>query len=524
MAEELNVLIKHPDYTKRSSQWEIMRDIIEGGDRIKEKGAKYLPPFSSSHDHLDNYEMRRYESYKARADFTNYTAQILDCLHGMVENRPAKVDCPKELYAKGIIGNIDYQGNSADQFWSDCLYDVLITGFGGILADFPKVSPDISVAQAERMNIRPYLTYYRAESIINWRYMSVNGIKKLVLVVLEENVDENDNIFAHELKKRYRVLRFDAEGHCIQEVYSIAEDDKKNRKEILISSDRITAGGEPVDYIPFIMLPYNSPVKPLLYDIALINIGHYQKSADYVNGVHLTTIPTGWTTGHTSIDEKGKPKEDIVLGGDTFIQLPEPDAKIGNLSFSGEGLVHCEQALQRAENQIITLGSHIISAEKNTAENKDAISIHRQGEDAKLATYARYMSKKFTDALKILCRWTGLDDSEVNVELNTDFSSLAFDANAINSIANIFSQGKLPLRSLYYMLMQSGYLEPDMTYDGFVYLLDLEATELSPVEVEEAYRQYRRDGKKVKYEKKDWYSPQMLYEKTTGSDPENKTV
>lgn len=516
------VRTRHPEYLKRCSQWEIMRDCYEGSDAIKGKGTKYLP-MTQRGERPDAYDRHIYEAFKMRADYTNYVAQIHDVLHGMIENRPAKVDVPNKLLEKGFIKNIDLQGNSLDQFISDCVSDCLITGWGGILADIPKVDKKISMSMAENLGIRPYLTYYKAESVINWKYKRVGGIKKLSMVILEEDV-EDDDIFAHNLSKQWRVLRLDNLGRAIQEIYKPAEKENGDAKgDVKVSSSVILVNGEPIDYIPFITLPFAEPVKPILYDIALLNIGHYQKTADLNSANHKTTLPMAWFTGHTpEVDKNTGEPVPVTFGQDIVVQLPEPDAKVGILEFSGNGIEHNEASLTRVESQMFVLCSHIISQDKKTAENQNAISIHRQGEDAKIATYARYISKRFTDAMRIICQWEQLDDSDVNIELNTDYSSMAFDANAVNSIANIFSQGKLPLRSLYYMLQQGGYLEPDMNYEAFVYLLDLEASSLSPTEVDEAYLKYKKTGKKLELPKRDWYSPESLY--SSVSETKDKEV
>lgn len=499
---------RHPDYQKRVLQWKLMRDVIEGDDAIKKAGESYLPRPSTAHHKYDLYEDMQYESFKNRAIFTNYTAQIKDCLHGMIENRPAKIDAPLNMKGDNFLNNVDYQGNGADQFFSNCLEDVLITGFGGVLADLPNVDPNMSKLEAEKQNIHPYLSYYNAESIINWKYDNVKGIKTLILVVLKEDVDDTSNIFLHQKKERFRVLSLQ-NNICTVSVYSKEKNEKGEMFFVKVSEKPLLVNNSTINYIPFVMLPFNEPVKPILYDIAKLNIHHYQVSADYQNGAHLTSRPTGYFTGHEpEVDKKTGEVIPVYIGTDVFWQLPEPDAKVGVCSFSGEGIEHLEHALNRDEAQIITLASHIIASEKKTAENKDAINIRRAGEDAKLATYAKYMSYRFTQALQIVSQWLGNKDETVSVMLNNDFSNLSFDANAVNSIANIFSQGKLPLRCLYYLLQSSGYLEPDMSYEDFIYLLDLESASLSPTEVEEAYKVYKKNGNKRAVVQKDWYSPE----------------
>lgn len=506
--DNYGVQTQHPEYTKRSRQWELMRDVIEGDDAIKEAGEKYLPRPSTAHECFDKYEVMQYEAFKNRSIFTNYTAQIKDCLHGMIESRPAKIEVPQNMKGGFFLDNVDYQGNSADQFFSDSLDDVLTTGFGGILVDLPAVNPNMSKAEAEKRKIRPYLSYYKAESIINWKFKVINGIKKLSLVVLKEDVDKAEDPFSHVTEKQFRVLSLDKDGLYTIQIYSYQKNDMGEEK---IEPGKVlpfTINGERIDFIPFVMLPFTEPVKPILYDIAKLNIHHYQVTADYQNGAHLTSRPTGYFTGHEpEVDQKTKEPIPVYVGTDVFWQLPEKDAKVGVCSFSGEGIEHLEHALSRDESQIIMLASHIIAAEKKTAENKDAMKIRKSGEDAKLATYAKYMSYRFTQVLQVVSQWLGNSDEEVSVQLNNDFSALSFDANAVNSIANIFSQGKLPLRCLYYLLQSSGYLEPDMSYEDFVYLLDLESAKLSPTEVDEAYKIYKQNGQKKDIPQKDWYSP-----------------
>lgn len=101
----------------------------------------------------------------------------------------------------------------------------------------------------------------------------------------------------------------------------------------------------------------------MFYDLAMCNIGHYQKTADYENGVHLTTIPTLWVTGHEDRNNDGD-KEVIHLGWDAALIFPEAEAKVGNLSFSGVGLVHSETAITQSLADMAILGSRLLASER----------------------------------------------------------------------------------------------------------------------------------------------------------------
>ena len=78
-----------------------------------------------------------------------------------------------------------------------------------------------SQAQAEAMNLRPYAWIYKAESIINWDTITVNGISTLSLVVLEEHYTApTDDEFTKEDKIRYRVLDL-FEGVYRQRIFEV---------------------------------------------------------------------------------------------------------------------------------------------------------------------------------------------------------------------------------------------------------------------------------------------------------------
>lgn len=472
----------HPLYVTRSKQWKIIRDCVEGEDAIKSAKEAYLPKNVGWSD-------EQYAAYITRARWNNYTAQNLDGMHGLIFRRnPIITTKDSQLKRSGILDNIDRKGTDINQFISDVTYDVMQTSFGGVLVDLPSAEGVMTVSEAEKLGIRPYLRYYPAESIINWGYQVINGIEQLAFVVLREMVDGiSDDEFGHTPEVQYRVL--DARGgYYRQRIFRVTSyDEKKKEKQFTEEVKNVVVNGEHLTEIPFITLPGSVPEKPMFYDLARCNIGHYQKSADYENGVHLTTIPTGYVTGHTrERDPDTGQLEDIHLGWDSFLIFKEEQAKVGNLSFSGEGLVHSEKAIEQALSDMAVLGSRLLVTEKGTSESADSAKIHRAGENARLATFAKNMSDKLTQALKMLCEWKGFDDN-IKVDLCTDYDTLTFDPNAINAIANLSEAGKMPLPAIFYNLKNGEYLPADMTLKGFATLLQMDSLGYTPLEIAQAY-------------------------------------
>lgn len=472
----------HPLYEKRSSQWRIIRDCVEGEDAIKRAGEAYLPKASGS-------TPEQYLAYQKRARWNNYLSQNLDGLHGLIFRRdPVVTDKDDSILQSGILNNIDRKGTSLYQFASDTTYDVMQTSFGGYLVDMPAADGPMTLEDAEKMGMKPYLRYYPAESIINWGYSVCGGVERLVYVVLQEEIENPEDEFSHTPLIQYRVLDL-RDGIYVQRIFSrVPSEDKKGFK--YMESDKplpVVINGEYLNYIPFIMLPCEKPEKPMFYDLACCNIGHYQKSADYENGVHLTTIPTGYVTGHRQREYEDGSREIVHLGRDSFLMFEEPEARVGTLVFSGEGLTHSETALERSLADMAILGSRLLVSEKGN-ESADSAKIHRAGENARLATFAKNMSEKLTQAVKIMAEWMGID-TKVKVELCTDYDTMQVDANVMNAIANLNEKGNMPLPALYKNLKDGEFIPPEMTLDIFATMITLPTLGYNPIEQAKIYKQ-----------------------------------
>ena len=467
---------KHPLYQKRVGQWEIMRDCYEGEDAIKGKGEKYLPRATGSTPY-------QYEAYKTRARWVNYVGRTLNGLHGLMFRRNPVLSCPEEFRKSGIVENADRRGRSLNQFVADSVHDMMITSFGGFLADLPAAESGISVLEAERRQLRPYMRYYAAESIINWRTDIVDSIEKLTMVVLREEFELPDvDEFAHEKGVRYRVLEL-KDGIYRQRIITKVGDLTDERIVPVV----VRGGG--IDYIPFSFAPSDKPDRPMLMDLAWCNIGHYQKSADYENGVHLTTIPTGYVTGHgQDTDEATGEREILNLGGDSFLMFPEAEAKVGTLVYAGEGLTHSEKALEMAMSEMAVLGSRLVSPDKNVSETADAAKIHRAGENALLATFAKNVSDCVTRALSWISEWMGIEGT-LRYDLTTDYDTLSFDANALNALANL--DYKMPLPYLYGNLADGEYMPSDSSLEEYVVLTQMEKNGADPLDIYRAYKAMR---------------------------------
>ena len=130
-----------------------------------------------------------------------------------------------------------------------------------------------------------------------------------------------------------------------------------------------------------------------------------------------------------------------------------------------------------------------IAPDKKTSETAESAYVHRSGENARLATFARNVSEKLSQIVQMYAKWCGYE-TPVEIHLNYDYETMALDPNIINSIANISGQGKFPLYCVFYILKQQELIDPDMNYDDFIFLIDQES--LAGNSAQEIYEAFKK--------------------------------
>ena len=453
-------------YTKHSDNWKKVRDVLVGEQAIREGGTRYLPRPAG----MDDSE---WKCYLERAHFFGATGRTADGLHGAIfQKKPVlSEDAPEKL--KELLADIDRSGRTLDQFASDCVWDALPTNWGGILVDYPSVDDTIDRGTAERLGLRAYAAWYSAESIINWRFETRGNQQVLTFLVLHEPYSRQlaGNEFETENKNRYRVLNFDENGNYQVRIYDYASEGGLTAP-VATAFPKIK--NENLKFIPFFTFPGKEPDKSMLLDLANENIGHYQKTADYENGLHLTGIPTPYASCRAPINEKGETIT-VEMGGNRFLWLGDPAATAAYLEFTGQGLSTLEKAIQNCEERMAILGARIISAEKKGVESADAARIHRAGENSVLASFALNASDVLTKVIRLLAQWEDIPGcEEVTYRLNSEYDTAQMEAQLFSAIVQARLSREMPKSVYFWNLQKSGNIPDDMTLEKWDEELALE--------------------------------------------------
>ena len=383
---------QHKLYIKNKDQWKLVRDCVAGSEAIKTArqseasdqgglhnalGSQYLPvpnPNDNSQDNID-----RYDAYKKRACFVNFTGYTKDGLLGMIARKPTEIELhPSINYAEL---NANGEGLSMQGMVQSIVSELMETGRDGLLVEFPVSSGG---SRDQTKGLQAVIKEYPAESIINWRQTIVDSVKITTMVALAEEVEKiSSDGFGVEDVTYTRVLMLNENGDYIQRLYN--EDD-----DLLVNAD-----GESDIYITksdgsswkeilfeFTGSENNSPKpdKSPLYDVAVVGIAHYRNSADFEESSFMVGQPTPVFTGLTQSWVSEILKDGIQLGSRTGVLLPVDAAA---MLLQADPNTMPAAGMDRKEAELIKIGAKIIS-DQGGVETAEAAKIKFAGQNSKL--------------------------------------------------------------------------------------------------------------------------------------------
>jgi hypothetical protein len=437
---------QHPQYTKYSPVWRMLRDTIEGHRVVNDAGQTYLPA-------LNGQTLEEYRAYLRRAVFFNAVGRVSEALSGMVfRKNPALTADVLGDFVDDITGS----GQPLNSFAQEVFGEVVDLGRCGVMVDYASGTGEpVTLTQAAQMGLRPYMALYKAEDIINWRVDVNNGGDMLTLVVLRERREDNSDPFTTKHVEQYRVLRL-VEGVYTQELWL-----KTKQGFALAETYRPLMNGQAMNYIPFRFFGGTDGtcgvVPPLLEDLAYLNLAHYRNTADLEHGLHYTGLPTAVITGVMANDTT------YSIGSGNAWVFENKDAKATFLEFTGQGLGPLKEAIKDKEQQMAALGARMLAPEKLAAESSDSISQRRLGETSTLAGLAHNVSRGLTVCLEWLRDWIPAQ-GDVAIQLNTDFTPRGMTAQDVTALLQAVTTGQISSQSFYEAMVRAEVLAGARTY------------------------------------------------------------
>lgn len=421
----MSVSTTHPEYNTYSPIWELTRDACAGERAVKSKKTIYLPAFVP-------LDVPRYDQYIKRAYYLNFTGRTLDSLIGMIFRKPYKAEIPTQL--EPFIENIDGAGQSLEQISKEGAANLLMAGRHCFLVDYPSVEGRLDAETERNLQLQPIICSYMAESLINWKFKTINGKSMLVLAVLKESADKSNNEFDHNFECQYRVLRL-IEGVYTQQLY---DKDENPISELIIPR---MAGGKPFDHIPLHIVGANNNKPdvdvPPLYDMAIVNIAHYQTTADHRENLFIHGQLTLGIVSDMSAKEFSEANPDgVKVGARTGHFLGQN----GNfVSVTAPESSSLRVALTDLENQAIMIGAKLVQR-KGQAETAEASRINASAEGSALDLVVNNLSEALEAALEDMALFVGVNPDTIEFTLNTNFIEQTIDAQSAGAITGLLDK------------------------------------------------------------------------------------
>lgn len=452
-----DVTYTRPEYDAAQSRWRLVRDVCKGSETVKGRGDIYLPRPNKHGTSPENLE--RYKSYKQRAVFYNATGRTKHSLVGAVFRTWPTLTVPGAL--DYVATDVDGQGVSVYQQSQSVIGHLLEVGRHGLLVDYAAVQAGtVSKADEQAGRARANVASYPAESIRNWKTRKVGGQHLLSLVVLREEADiDTDDGFGSEKVVQYRVLRLDVTGVYTQELW---QEGSSETAMVIPPFTPLNGAGQPWRVIPFQFLGSENNDTSIddspLYDMAVLNIGHYCNSADYEDSVWFSGQPQFWISGLDEAWRDHLEANGIYVGSRAPLTLPAN----GSCGFAQpEPNTLVKEAMDAKKLDMVSLGARLIergSAVKTaTQADNDSAAEH-----SVLSLVVSNVSEAYSQCLAWMAEFVNAP-GEAIYKLNQDFSQITLDATILSALFNAVQGGKLPAGDFWQYLRDRGVIDPEKT-------------------------------------------------------------
>lgn len=444
--------------------WQLIDDCLAGQITVKNNGQKYLIKPNADDTSAENEAA--WQARLKRAVFYNVTGRTHKGLVGQVFAKPPSIDLPASMLP--LVDNIDGSGVQLDQQAKIALGYVVGKGRAGLWVDYPsRTDEDGTVMPTTKAdlaagNVRPTISLYRPEVIINWRTKAIGSLTVLTLIVLQETCLLDDDGFEPKYGVQYRILRLDDDGKYTVDIMRRIDGE-------WVSQGLVTpldGKGLPFDRIPFQFIGVeNNDVtisQPPLLDLALLNIAHFNNSADNEDSVYLVGCPMFTFSGLTEQWVKGVLGGKVRVGSSVAVLLPVGgaasvvQASPNTMAFTN---------MEHKERQMVALGAKLVQ-DATVQRTATEAAMEESSEVSTLISAASNVSQAYRQAFVFVAKFLGLafDDNSVAYELNTDLAVNQLDASAQTALVASWQSGVMDFEEVRWNFRRSGlvYKDDDM--------------------------------------------------------------
>lgn len=412
----------------------------------------YIP--KDYQENLESYDVRK---TRAMTCFEPFYSHYVDIIVGTALRKG--VILPQDLTEEWdhFFKNVNLEGKSITSFAKTLFTEALNGGIAGLMADYPKVDTADKAAQ-RKMGLRPYFTIIKVDDILDCRHsngsITINGVTSYETKVTY-------------LRIKSEIRRPSATNEHYEEVvptvvvYDIPEVGSKVRVRIYEKS----TSGHPteyflpqdnerylsIDYIPFVPCYGGKEeafcrARPLLFDIARLNLHHWATSADLAETIHLNSSPLLTGTGV-------RPDDEIYAGSGRSLFSQNENARFGMVSPGMAGAETTLKELARIESAMDRLAAIAMAPGKSQVESGFAKLLDRSQSDSQLAVLIGSLQDCFNRALWYASGYRTDAYPPITVAISKNFIPAKLHSQQVMAISSLYKDSEaIPIGTFLEML------------------------------------------------------------------------
>ena len=435
-----------------------------------EASDEYIPQ-----DYLEegkSYEVRK---TRAQSNFQNYYCHLRDLVCGTALRKGviAPDDMPPGW--DNFFEDVDLEGHSMLSFAKEVFTEALDGGVSAIWVEYPKLPADLSAAEERNLNPRPYFVLMRMEQVLECRYDVFNaniGVQNIfgafptyLRIKTEIRRQSETNEFFEEVVPAVRV--YDVTNLADNSVSRLSDQPEQAIESQRVRCRLYVKANTPGDvdryalqettylsipFIPFVPVFGGKKeaffrARPLLFDIARLNLNHWSISADLAETIHLTSSPILTGTGV-------RPDDEIKAGAGRAMFSQNPDAKFNLMSASMEGASVTLENLRRIESAMERLAAVAMTTGKTQAESGFAKLLDRSQSDSQLAVLVQSLEDALNRALLYASAYRQMQ--EVRVTISKNFIPVKLHSQQVMALSSLFKDSNAITIEMFLRMLEAG--------------------------------------------------------------------
>lgn len=412
----------------------------------------YIP--KDYQENLDSYNVRK---TRAMTCFEPFYSHYVDIIVGTALRKG--VILPQELPEEWekFFENANLEGKSITSFAKTLFTEALNGGIAGLMADYPRVDTADKEAQ-RRMGLRPYFTIIKVDDILDCRHengaITINGLTsyetKVTYLRIKSEIRRASAINEHYEEVVPTVVVYDIpeEGSNVR-VRVYEKNTTGHPHEYFLPENNETYLS--IDYIPFVPCYGGKEeafcrARPLLFDIARLNLHHWATSADLAETIHLNSSPLLTGTGV-------RPDDEIYAGSGRSLFSQNENAKFGMVSPGMDGAETTLKELARIENAMDRLAAIAIAPGKSQVESGFAKLLDRSQSDSQLAVLIGSLQDCFNRALWYASGYRADSYPQISITISKNFIPAKLHSQQVMAISSLYKDSEaIPIGTFLEML------------------------------------------------------------------------